>query len=45
VVDLLESLPAEHDCTLVVVTHDHAIARRATRRLRLQAGRAVEESP
>jgi len=45
VVDLLESLPGEHDCTLVLVTHDHALARRATRRLRLQAGRAVEESP
>jgi len=43
VVDLLESLPAEHDCTLVVVTHDQAIARRAERRLRLRNGRALEE--
>jgi putative ABC transport system ATP-binding protein len=43
VVALLESLPAEHGCTLVVVTHDQAIAHRARRRLRLRGGRAVEE--
>jgi ABC-type lipoprotein export system ATPase subunit len=43
VVGLLESLPAEHGCTLVVVTHDASIAGRARRRYRLEAGRAHEE--
>ena len=43
VVDLLESLPAQPGCTLVVVTHDQAIARRAERRLRLRNGRAADE--
>ena len=44
VVGLLESLPAEHGCTLVVVTHDQVIAHRARRRLRLRGGRAIDES-
>lgn len=46
VADLLERLNAERGCTLVVVTHDPAIAGRAPRRLRLAAGRvaAVRES-
>ena len=44
VVELLESLPAEHGCTLVVVTHDQLIARRAHRRLRLRGGQAHEEA-
>jgi putative ABC transport system ATP-binding protein len=44
VVELLESLPAEHGCTLVIVTHDQAVAHRARRRLRLRGGIAVEES-
>ncbi len=44
VVALLESLPAEHGCTLVLGTHDLAIAERASRRLRLRGGRAVEET-
>ena len=39
----LESLPAEHGCTLVVVTHDVSIARRAQRCYRLELGRAHEE--
>ena len=43
VVSLLESLPAEHGCTLVVVTHDVSIARRAQRCYRLELGRAHEE--
>jgi len=43
VVALLESLPADHGCTLVVVTHDATIARRAQRCYRLRGGRAVEE--
>ena len=44
VVTLLESLPADHGCTLVLVTHDLALAERASRRLRLRGGRAVEET-
>jgi putative ABC transport system ATP-binding protein len=39
VLELLERLPAEQGCTLVVVTHDHAIADRAPRRLHLADGR------
>jgi ABC-type lipoprotein export system ATPase subunit len=39
VLELLERLPVEQGCTLVVVTHDHAIAARAPRRLHLADGR------
>ncbi len=39
VLDLLESLRAERGCTLVVVTHNRAVAERADRRLHLDAGR------
>jgi ABC-type lipoprotein export system ATPase subunit len=39
VITLLESLPATRGVTLVVVTHNRAIARRATTRLALDAGR------
>ncbi len=42
VMDLLETLPTEHGCTLIVVTHDRALARRAQRCLALRAGRTVE---
>jgi len=42
VVELLESLPAEHGCTLVVVTHNRALARRAGRLLALRGGRLRE---
>ncbi len=42
VVALLERLPADHGCTLVIVTHDPAIAARARRSLRLVEGRLVE---
>ncbi len=42
VVDLLESLPTERDCTLVVVTHDHRLAARANQRFRLADGRLLE---
>ncbi|HEX9995287.1 MAG TPA: ABC transporter ATP-binding protein [Acidimicrobiales bacterium] len=41
VMDLLERLPAEHGCTLVVVTHNRAVAARADRRLALDGGRLV----
>jgi ABC-type lipoprotein export system ATPase subunit len=44
VMGVLESLPAGHGCTLVVVTHDTAIAARARRCFRLTGGRAVEEA-
>ncbi len=43
VVDLLERLPADHGCTLVIVTHDPAIAGRARHRLELTGGRLVEQ--
>ena len=43
VVALLERLPADHGCTLVIVTHDAAIAARAGRQLRLTGGRLVEQ--
>jgi putative ABC transport system ATP-binding protein len=39
VLELLEALREERGCTLVVVTHNHAIAARAERRYRVQAGR------
>ncbi len=39
VIELLESLPGEHGCTLVVVTHNRALARRAERLLVLRDGR------
>jgi predicted ABC-type transport system involved in lysophospholipase L1 biosynthesis ATPase subunit len=38
VVQLLETLPADHACTLVVVTHNRAIAARAPRRVQLELG-------
>ncbi len=42
VVDLLETLPTEQGCTLVVVTHDRALAARADRRFDLVDGRIAE---
>ena len=41
VITLLESLPAQHGVTLVLVTHNHAIAARARTRLALDGGRTV----
>ena len=41
VMDLLERLRAERGCTLVVVTHNHELAARAERRLRLSRGHLV----
>jgi putative ABC transport system ATP-binding protein len=38
VVQLLESLPAEHGCTLVMITHNRAIAARASQRIELDLG-------
>ncbi len=42
VVTLLAQLPVEHGCTLVIVTHDPAIAARADRRLHLAGGHLTE---
>jgi putative ABC transport system ATP-binding protein len=42
VVDLLARLPVDHGCTLVIVTHDPAIAARADRRLHLAGGRLAD---
>jgi putative ABC transport system ATP-binding protein len=39
VVDLLESLPAEHGVTVLVVTHDHRLTTRTPRHLDLHDGR------
>jgi ABC-type lipoprotein export system ATPase subunit len=41
VLSLLEVLPGEYGCTLVVVTHNHAVAARAARRCVLDHGRLV----
>jgi putative ABC transport system ATP-binding protein len=42
VVDLLESLPHDHGCTLLIVTHDHRLTPRARRHLHLADGRLRE---
>ena len=43
-VELLESLRVEHGCTLVVVTHDTAIAARAEHQFLLEKGRMANGS-
>jgi predicted ABC-type transport system involved in lysophospholipase L1 biosynthesis ATPase subunit len=43
VLDLLMRVPAEHGSTVVVVTHDDAIAARADRRMHLVDGRIASE--
>jgi predicted ABC-type transport system involved in lysophospholipase L1 biosynthesis ATPase subunit len=43
--DLLERLHAEHGTTLVVVTHDAAVAARARRLVRMLDGRIVGDAP
>ena len=43
VIDLLFELNARHGTTLVLVTHDDALARRCARRLRLDGGRLVAD--
>lgn len=43
VIDLLESLNGEHGVTLVIVTHNRAIAERAATRLVLRAARSAVE--
>ena len=44
VVGLLESLPAEHGCTLMMVTHNRALAARADLRLALVSGSVTTET-
>ena len=43
-VELLETLPASHNCTLVLVTHNRSLAARAGRRLRLRDGHLLSEA-
>ncbi len=43
--DLLAGLPGEHGCSVVVVTHDHALAAAADRQLSLHEGRLEELVP
>jgi putative ABC transport system ATP-binding protein len=45
VIRLMESLHEHRGCTLLVVTHDPALARRASRRLVLDRGGIVESTP
>jgi len=45
VIELLFALNAERDATLVLVTHDEALARRCSRQIRLAGGRLVNGAP
>jgi len=45
VMDLLWSLPAEHGCTVVLVTHDRGLAARAEESFRLDRGRLARSTP
>ena len=45
IVGLLEKLWTTHGVTLIVVTHDDLVATRAPRRMRLEAGRVLEDLP
>ena len=44
VIDLMFAINAESGTTLILVTHDEAIAARCARRLRMHAGQIVEEA-
>jgi putative ABC transport system ATP-binding protein len=41
ILDVLESVHAERGCTLLIVTHNEAVAQRAEQRYRMEAGRVV----
>jgi putative ABC transport system ATP-binding protein len=43
VIELLFELNREHASTLVLITHDERVARRCARRIRIEAGRIVED--
>jgi putative ABC transport system ATP-binding protein len=45
IIDLLFELNSEHKTTLILVTHDHALASRCTRTIRLEAGCLCAEAP
>jgi putative ABC transport system ATP-binding protein len=45
IVELFEQLNTDLDVTVIVVTHDHALARRARRILKLVDGRLVHDGP
>lgn len=42
IVDMMEALCAEHALTMITVTHDSALAKRAGRRLTIKAGKLTE---
>jgi putative ABC transport system ATP-binding protein len=44
IMDLLEGLWRERGLTLVIVTHDSAVAKRAQRRLRIKQGKVTEQA-
>jgi putative ABC transport system ATP-binding protein len=44
IVELLEALNREANATIVLVTHDHALASHAQRIIRLSDGRVVSDS-
>ena len=44
IVDLLESLNRESGTTIILVTHDHALAARAQRVIRLSDGRVISDA-
>ncbi len=43
ITDLLFTLNAKHATTLVIVTHDERLAARCSRRIRLEAGRRIDD--
>uniref|UniRef100_UPI002FCAE9A9 ABC transporter ATP-binding protein n=1 Tax=Pseudarthrobacter sp. TaxID=1934409 RepID=UPI002FCAE9A9 len=43
IIELLSSLSRDHNTTILVVTHDKALANKTDRRFRLQQGRLTEE--
>jgi putative ABC transport system ATP-binding protein len=45
IVALLDELNASEGATIILVTHDAALARHARRRIRLKDGRIVEDVP
>lgn len=45
IIDLLFAMNREHGTTLVLVTHDENLAQRCQHRLRLDAGRLLEQAP
>jgi putative ABC transport system ATP-binding protein len=44
IIELLSALSRDHNTTILVVTHDRALANKADRRFRLQQGRLTEEA-